>query len=41
MSKCELCNDDICSKCYGHNIYGIDCLNATMNPDVDYCECVS
>mgnify|MGYP003622590223 CR=1 FL=1 len=39
MSKCEMCNDSICENCLGHMTYGVDCLNATMNPDVDYCEC--
>ena len=39
MSKCYMCNDDICDKCNGHMSYGIDCLEATMNPDIDYCEC--
>lgn len=38
VSKCDMCNDEICDICYGHITYGIDCLQATMNPDVDYCE---
>ncbi len=38
MSRCTLCNDELCDKCYGHMNYGVDCLNATMNPGVDYCE---
>lgn len=41
MSKCDLCNDDICDKCWGHKTYGIDCLNATVSGVKDYCECES
>jgi hypothetical protein len=39
LVKCDYCNDDICPKCGGHMSYGIDCLQATMNPNIDYCEC--
>jgi hypothetical protein len=39
MSKCDFCADDICDRCYGHTIYGIDCLNATLSTVKDYCDC--